>query len=57
MFRNRNDNEIKEPWVACAKQAVSQQINSWKLPSDKARDGGGEVNLTASHAEIGATLQ
>lgn len=49
--RNRNDNEIKELWVASAKQDVSQQINSWKLTTDKDRDGGGEVNLTASQAD------
>lgn len=57
MKRNRNDNEIKEPRVACAKQDVSQQFNSWKLTADKDRDGGGEVNLTASYTEIGARLQ
>lgn len=55
MKRNRNNYELKEPWVAGAKQDVSQQINGWKLTADKDRDGG-EGKLTASYTQIGAML-
>lgn len=55
MKRKRNDNEIKEPRVAGAKQDVPQQINGWKITADKDRDGG-EGKLTASYTQIGAML-